>query len=136
MNDVALRDPWTLVDWMPRFLDVDWATPRMRVEEYREGDTLIVKADLPGIDPDRDVKISLTEGHLRIQAERREETEHAGKTTYRSEFRYGSFVRDLTIPSGVKETEIAASYRDGVLTVTVPLPQSVDHVTRIPVTHD
>lgn len=136
MNDVAVRDSWTLLDWMPRIFDTDWSTPRMRVEEYREGDTLVVKAELPGINPDEDVKISLTEGHLRIQAERHEESEHKTKDTFRSEFRYGSFVRDLAMPAGVKQDQITANYKDGVLVVRVPMPTSMTHVTTIPVTHE
>jgi HSP20 family protein len=136
MNDVAVREPFALLDWVPRFLDTDWGTSHMRVEEYREGDTLVVKAEMPGIDPDKDVKISLTEGRLRVRAERHQVSEHKEKDNYRSEFHYGSYLRDFVVPAGVKEQDIKASYKDGVLMIRVPLPNVESHSAIIPITHE
>ena len=136
MNDVALREPFTLLDWVPRFLDTDWGMSHMRVEEYREGDTLVVKAEIPGIDPDKDVKISLSEGRLRVRAERQQESEHKEKDSYRSEFHYGSYTRDFAVPVGVNQQDIKASYKDGVLTIRVPIPNAQIHSVTIPVAHE
>jgi len=136
MNDVAVREPFTLLDWVPRFLDADWGMSHMRVEEYREGDTLIIKAEIPGIDPDQDVKISLTEGRLRVRAERQQSTEHKEKDSYRSEFHYGSYLRDFSVPTGVKQPDIKASYKDGVLTIRVPMPKVENTSVTIPVAHE
>jgi HSP20 family protein len=93
------------------------------VEEFTEGDTLVVKAELPGIDPDKDVDITVSGGALHIRAERKEETEESGKTFHRRELRYGSFARTIPLPEGVEDSDIAASYKDGILEVRVPMPK-------------
>src|ERR1019366_3887565 len=61
----------------------------MRVEEYREGNEFVVRAEMPGIDPDKDVELQVSDHTLRIRAERKEETKTQEKGRYRSEFRYG-----------------------------------------------
>lgn len=140
MTEIAvrdtLRDSLRLFDWMPRLFDFDLDMPQMRVEEYVEDGHLVLKAELPGIDPDKDVKISCNEGWLRIQAERKESSEHKDKEGYRSEFKYGSFMRDMPLPAGAKRTDIKASYKDGVLMVKVPMPEEVQSVSNIPITHE
>ena len=92
------------------------------VEEFTEDGTLVIRAELPGIEPDKNVRITLSEGILRITAERSEESSKSGRHFHRRELRYGSFVRSLPIPEGVHEQEITASYKDGILEVRVPLP--------------
>ena len=96
----------------------------VRVEEFREDGTLVVRAELAGIDPDKDVEISVSDHTLHIEAERHEEEKKEGRDYVRQEFRYGSFVRDLPLPSGVSEADIKASYRDGILEVRVPMPET------------
>jgi HSP20 family protein len=94
----------------------------MRIEETVEGDQLVVKAELPGIDPDKDVEISVQDRTLHIRAERRQETTEETKSHHRSEFRYGSFARRIQLPEGASEEQVTASYKDGILEVRVPLP--------------
>ena len=94
----------------------------LRVEEFREGDDVVVRAELPGIDPDKDVEVTVSDGVLHISAQREEKTEHKDEHGYRSEFRYGSFSRDIALPSGVDESNIKAAYNDGVLEVRAPIP--------------
>jgi len=107
----------------------------LRVEEYQEGDTLVVKAEVPGIDPEQDVEITLTGDQLRMDVRREEKSEHKSKHGYRSEFRYGTFSRTMTLPSGVTEQELRASYNDGVLEVRIPIPEEPDSAARkIPIT--
>lgn len=77
---------------------------------------------MPGVDPDKDVEITIDDGYLRIRAERQEKEEHKDKGHFRSEFRYGPFSRSIPLPEGVKEEDIKASYNDGVLEVRTPLP--------------
>jgi HSP20 family protein len=60
---------------------------------------------------------------LHISVERQERNEQRDDSIYRSEFRYGAFVRDIPLPDGVKEDDIQASYNDGILEVRVPLPK-------------
>jgi len=95
----------------------------IRVEEYREDGTLVIRADLPGIDPDADVELTVSDGMLRIEAERREEEKKEGKGYMRQELRYGSLSRSLPLPEGVTEADIAATYKDGVLEIRVPEPK-------------
>jgi HSP20 family protein len=95
----------------------------LRVEEFRDGDTFVIRGELPGIDPDRDVELSLSDGVLRISARREERKEHKGDDGFRTEFRYGTFVRNVVLPPGVREEDIKASYKDGILEVRIPMPQ-------------
>ncbi|MFX1821465.1 Hsp20/alpha crystallin family protein [Pseudarthrobacter sp. CC4] len=111
------RSPMDLIE---RLFEGETGTAAIRVEEMVDGNTLVVRAELPGIDPDKDVDVTVTDGVLSIKAERQEKKEH--KDSYRSEFRYGSFVRRLPLPSGVQQGDVTASYKDGVLEVRAPLP--------------
>jgi len=130
---VSRRDRFELPDSVRRFFEGDWESPALRVEEYQDGNTLVVKAELPGVDPDSDVEISVADGVLHIQAERKEATEHKDKHGYRTEFRYGAFARDISLPSGSKDADVSATYRDGVLEVRVPLAERSESRSKIPV---
>ncbi|WP_427174617.1 Hsp20/alpha crystallin family protein [Arthrobacter sp. 92] len=135
--DLLRRTPSELMDAMDRvFQHQDQPMP-IRVEELVDGDTLVVRAEAPGLDPEKDVDVSVVDGALQIRAERKEEKEEKGKDSYRSEFRYGSFFRSLPLPQDVKEEDIKASYKDGVLEVRAPLPQSAlteSKRTKLPIT--
>lgn len=117
-----------------RFLEGDldsW----LRVEEYREDNTLVVKAEVPGINPEDDVDITLVGNQLSIGVRREEKSEHKDKEGYHSEFRYGTFSRSVTLPTGVTQDDVHAAYRDGVLEVRVPLPEEpVPGSRKIPIT--
>ncbi|MDH6144308.1 MULTISPECIES: Hsp20/alpha crystallin family protein [Kitasatospora] len=89
----------------------------IRVEESTEEGAYVVRAELPGIDPAKDVEITVEDGTLTVKAERTEEK----KDKHRSEFRYGSFQRSVRLPAGAKEEDVTASYENGVLTVKAPL---------------
>lgn len=91
----------------------------MRCEEYREPGCVVVRAELPGVDPDKDVEVTVENGLLRIQAHRREEH----KERRRSEFFYGEMVRTMLLPPGTDESAVTATYRDGILEVVVPVPE-------------
>lgn len=94
--------------------------PAVPLEDYVEDSTYVLRAELPGIDPATDVELDV-QGHvLTIRAQRTEES-HARD---RSEFRYGSFSRSVTLPGNAVLDEVRASYRHGVLEVTVPLDSS------------
>lgn len=123
--DALLRSPSDLMDSLDRMLQStsSGAAP-IRVEEFVDGKTLVVRAELPGVDPGKDVEVTVTDGILKIRAERQEKEEHKDKDRFRSEFRYGSFSRSIPLPEGVKEEDIKASYADGVLEVRTPLPET------------
>lgn len=95
----------------------------IRVEEFRDDGTLVVRADLPGIDPEKDVEVTVTDGMLHIHAERREEDKKEGKGYLRQELRYGLLSRTLPLPEGVTESDITASYKAGMLEIRVPEPK-------------
>lgn len=99
----------------------------IRVEDEIADDRYVVRAELPGIDPDTDLTITVHNGLLTIEAKREER--HTGKA--RSEFRYGAFVRTVSLPSGAKPEDIDATYAAGVLTVTVPLDKAAPGAKRI-----
>jgi HSP20 family protein len=127
----ALRRFGDLPDLWAELFDTD---TMMRVEEVREDDTLVVRAELPGIDPDRDVEIQMRDDVLVIRAERREETRSEDAQGYRSEFRYGSFTRSVPLPAGASEPDVTATYRDGILEVRVPVNEVEAKARTIPVT--
>ena len=133
MAGLARRDRFELPEPVRRFFEGDWETPAFPVEEYRDGSTLVVKAELPNIDPDRDLDVSVTDGVLHIKGERREATEHKEKHGYRSELRYGSFTRDIALPAGFNQDDITASYNDGILEVRLPLPEAEPTARKVPI---
>jgi HSP20 family protein len=117
---IVRRERNDLPDMFRRFWESDWDKPWLRVEEFVEGDVLVVRAELPGIDPEKNVDLSVVDGVLHISAEREEKSEQKEKDSYRSEFRYGSFSRSIPLPAGYSETDVTATYRDGVLEIRVP----------------
>ena len=123
MNTLLRRDPRSifpdLVDWFEEpFLTLrPYLARPIRVEEYVEGDHYMIRAELAGIDPEKDVEVTVGSGYLTIRAERSDKTE--GK--HRSEFRYGSFSRTMRLPANADEDAVTASYRDGILTIAVGL---------------
>ncbi len=108
----------------------------LRVDEIREKDALVVRADMPGINPEKDVEITVEDGVLHLRAERRQEEEVEGKSYRRRELRYGSFTRDIPLPEGTSDTDIKATYKDGILEVRVPIPtvEPKKESRRVPVT--
>jgi HSP20 family protein len=105
------------------------------VEEFMEHGEIVVRAELPGVDSDRDVDIEIVDGNLRIRAERRQEEKVEERNYRRSEIRYGSFTRILPLPSGTKEDDIKASYKDGILEVRAPVQERVAKASKIPISH-
>jgi HSP20 family protein len=100
----------------------------MRVEDYVEEGRYVLRAELPGIDPDKDVEITVDNGVLMIKAERREEKKEGG----RSEFRYGAFTRSTTLPPGADQDDVIATYNDGILEVRVGIkPEKKPEAKRI-----
>ena len=102
-----------------------------KIEECHDGDMMMVRAELPGIDPEKDVQVEVVNGELLISAQRTETHKATGHHMHRSEFHYGSFTRSIPLPAGVDESKIEATYRDGVLEVRLPVPEpSTDSMTR------
>jgi len=122
MTTLARRRPDSianLFDWLQSEPFGQWMglAPLVRVEDFVEEDNYVLRAEMPGIDPDKDLDITVEGDVLTIRGERREEKKEKG----RSELHYGSFERTLTLPQNAKVEDIKADYVDGVLTLTVPL---------------
>jgi HSP20 family protein len=92
---------------------------KLRVEEKRDGDDLVIRAEVPGVEP-KDVDVSVHDGVLTVKVEREEKSETEEEGRFRSEFRYGSFARSIVLPTGVDEDAITADCTNGVVEVRVP----------------
>ncbi|MGE0448206.1 MAG: Hsp20/alpha crystallin family protein [Vicinamibacterales bacterium] len=140
--ELAPRDPLTLLRQMTSELDrlfemSPWPTFRWAIRQARPADgsatwfpeidvfekdnRLVTKIDLPGMKKE-DVKVEVTDGHLTISGERKPEAEEKKGTFHRSEREYGSFYRAVPLPDGVTLDDVKASFADGVLEVSIPLP--------------
>ena len=119
--------------WMPTG---SWSPDNgIRVEEYREDGKLVIRAELPGIDPAKDVDVTVSDGTLHIKAERHEEEKTEKKGYVRRELRYGSFVRTLPLPEGVSTSDVTAAYKDGILEIRLPVPAlEAEPARKIPIT--
>lgn len=91
------------------------------VDVFEKDGRLITKIDLPGMKKE-DVTVEVTNGYLAISGERKSEMEEKKEAFYRSEREYGAFYRAIPLPEGVKLEDVKATFIEGVLEVSVPLP--------------
>jgi len=111
----------------------DWAW-QPRSEVFRDGADLVVRVELPGVDPEKDIDVEIEGNVLHIKGRRSFDREIKDEDVYLAERVFGSFSRDLVLPEGVDPDKLAASYDAGLLTVTMPLPSALGPQTRkIPV---
>lgn len=101
------------------------------IESRVENGTIIVHADLPGIDA-KEVSISVLGNQLTIEGERKQEEKKEEKDYFYRELSYGKFSRTMPLPEGVDANQVKASYKNGVLEVTVPVPKQLES-KKIPV---
>jgi HSP20 family protein len=92
-------------------------TPSVDVSETPK--EVIVKAELPGMDP-KDIDVSVRGDILTLSGERKQETEEKGENFHRVERSYGSFSRSVKLPAEVDSGKVDATYKDGVLRITMP----------------
>src|SRR5215831_4243469 len=92
-----------------------------RIDVTQRSNELVVHADLPGMSRD-DVRVDVTEDAITIQGERRHEKEEEHGGVYRSERSYGSFYREIPLPQGAIPDQAKATFKDGVLEITMPAP--------------
>ena len=86
---------------------------------YEEGDNIVVKAELPGVNRD-EIDVQVENNVLTLRGERKREQDVKSDNLYRTERYYGTFSRSFTLPVSVDRERIKAEYRDGVLRVTLP----------------
>jgi HSP20 family protein len=103
----AREDEMGLLDWRPT------------VDTYEEGDNIVIRAELPGVRKE-DVNIDVKDNVLTLKGERKHQDNVKEENYYRRESAFGRFQRSFTLPDAVDPDKIEASYKDGVLKVTVP----------------
>jgi HSP20 family protein len=122
-----------ILDWFesPRAVLRPARDNPVRVEDYIQDGRYVLRAELPGIDPEQDLELTVSNGVLTISAHRQQEADRK----HWSEFRYGAFARSVALPAGADEDHIQASYDQGVLEVVVSLHDQAagDTQKRIPV---
>ena len=124
---------------MPRFFGdlVDWfeteplARPgqMIRIEDRLTDTEYLVRAELPGCDPQKDIQVTAEHGMLTIKCEREEQKQEHDRT----EFRYGMLQRTIRLPGNAVDQKIAAKYDKGVLEVKVPLAEHKPAGRHIPI---
>jgi HSP20 family protein len=100
-----------------------------RIDVFERNNRLVTCIDLPGVKKE-DVAVEVMDGSLLLSGERKTETEERNDNFFRSEREYGMFRRVIPLPEGVKTDEIKASFKDGVLEVSVPLPERTETRSR------
>ena len=93
-----------------------WIPP---VDIFETGDSLVLKAELPGINPD-DVEIRVEDNTLYLKGERKFEKEVKEENLHRVERSYGTFTRSFALPNTINADKVKAEYENGVLTLTMP----------------
>lgn len=125
----------TLLPDLFRYLEQGWPFAGLgehhpvRIEEYVEDGDYVLRAELPGFDPDKDVKITIEGDWLSITAERTVDKHDKAH----SEFFYGCFARTVRLPAGADAGAVEARYDAGILEITVPVKEEAD-TREIPVT--
>src|SRR5262245_38526145 len=103
------------------------ATWSPQVEVSHHNNELVIRADLPGMNKS-DIKVDVTEDAITIQGERKSEHQEERGGVYRTERSYGSFYRTIPVPEGAMTDQAKATFKDGVLEITMPAPP--EQVTR------
>jgi HSP20 family protein len=98
------------------------------VESFVKDGNLVVRADVPGLDP-KDIEISVLHDVLIIKGERKAEKEVKDKDYLRREVSYGAFERRMSLPEGAAVDKIQATFKNGVVEVSVPLPKGIEGKT-------
>ena len=89
------------------------------VDVFERDDDLVIRAEVPGVDR-KDIEVRVENGTLVIHGERKRDTELSEANAYRQERYYGSFTRRFSLPKGLDHSRVQATYKDGVLELTLP----------------
>jgi HSP20 family protein len=121
-----------LPDWpeSPRTAVLAFSSAQtFRVEELVRDNHYVIRAELPGLNPAKDIKVIVDGSTLRIHAERWQQDDEP----IRTEFRYGSLTRSVRLPAQVGAPDITARYSEGILEVSFPMPAPQREGTLIPI---
>jgi HSP20 family protein len=108
----SVRAGWTNGVWNPS------------VDVSEDEDSVILRAEIPGMTKE-DVKISIQDGVLTLRGEKKQEKEENDRNYHRIERNYGAFCRSFQLPTSVKSEKVKATYKDGVLSITLPKAEEV-----------
>jgi HSP20 family protein len=108
----------------------DWEAWVPEIEVFQRKGELVVRADLPGLTKD-DVKVDVTQDDITIQGERKHARDEERAGLYRSERSYGAFRRVIPLPEGAVTDQAKATFKDGVLEITVPAPEQAGRGRRL-----
>ncbi len=106
-----------------------WMPP---IEVTERDGKMKVSAELPGISKD-DLKVEVSDGSLVIEGERKHEKEEKREGVYRSERNYGHFCRSIPLPEEAKIDEAQAEFKNGILEVTIPVPETARKARQVPI---
>jgi HSP20 family protein len=120
--DRMFDEPWTLFRWP----SAEMASPEApiwapKVDVVTKDNKFITRVDLPGMKKE-DVLVEVEDGYLTLSGERKKETMEEKDGVYREEREYGSFCRTVPLPQGVKAEDVKATFDNGVLEVSMPMP--------------
>ncbi|MCC7416769.1 MAG: Hsp20/alpha crystallin family protein [Acidobacteria bacterium] len=116
-------DDWPSFGW-PSLRSVAGRPPAAwspKIDVFEKNGRLVTKIDLPGVKKE-DVSVEVADGQLALSGERKHEAEEKTDDFYRTEREYGSFYRRVPLPDGVNVDDVKATFADGVLEVSVPMP--------------
>jgi len=117
--DRMFDEPWTL--WPMSDIAEAGPTWAPKIDVLTKNNLLITRVDLPGLKKE-DVSVEVEDGYLTLSGARHKEVKEDNHNVYREEREYGSFLRTVPLPKGVKTEDVKAVFADGVLEVSVPLP--------------
>jgi len=118
------------------FEDLEWPSFERgefvpAIESFAKNGNLVVRADLPGIDP-KDIDISVVGNVLTIKGNRKEEKEAKSQDYIRREVSYGAFERRMSLPEGANTEKIEAHFKNGVVEITMPVAKAAE-AKKVPV---
>lgn len=105
--------------WFPRLRMPDMEEISPTVDIFEEGDNVVVKAEIPGMKKE-DIDVNITDDTITVSGEKKKEEKVEKKDYYRLERSYGSFSRSFRLPKEVQTDRAKATFKDGVLEITVP----------------
>jgi HSP20 family protein len=123
MSSILHRDPKTLVPDFIEWFEEPFLTMRpylghaIKVEDYTEDGRYVVRAEIAGIDPEKELEVWAGSGYLAIRAVRSGKLEDK----HRTEFRYGSFSRTVQLPPDADTDDVTTEYSNGILTIKLGL---------------
>jgi len=117
---------WPALRGLARENGASWSP---KIEVFERDNRLVTSVDLPGMKKE-DISVEVADGQLTLSGERKNEREEKKDNVYRSECEYGRFFRSVPMPAGVKPEDVKATFKNGVLEVSTPLPPQPQKTSR------